>query len=298
MKNMDTESIRKANPFIVSDSFFGSVGTYMQEVTKLLGLKGIHIRTKPNPGFLDCIPQPNERNMAPVSKLTAQKKGDIGLFFNGDGSLMGAVSPEGKIIRSEWVCAVILDNWLKSKGKEWDFYTEIFTPNAAHHLLKHHNLEAMPLYRLNEENRPLDKAVIWDRRGLRFGSFLPDWDGIFQAMLLVQLLCKYELNWLSLIKYMESLTDNRIHEQKSFNMTSQHWEEKQKDLLEKIEEISPAVLEKLIEEGQDIKLIFRDGTWLGFQYNEIEKNLFLYYDAEIGQNTEKMMIELIGWLTN
>lgn len=59
---------------------FGSVGTYMQELLQAMGLRGIHIRTKPNPGFLDSIPQPNERNMAPVSKLTAQKMAIWGCF--------------------------------------------------------------------------------------------------------------------------------------------------------------------------------------------------------------------------
>lgn len=298
MKNMDIECIRKADPYIASDSFFGSVGTYMQEVTKLLELKGIHIRTKPNPGFLDCIPQPNERNMAPLSKLTAQKKGDIGLFYSGDGSLMGAVSPKGQIIRNEWACAVILNDWLECKGKEWDLYTEIFTSNVAQLLLERHNLKAMPLHMLKEENKPLEKAIIWDRKGLRFGNFLPDWDGIFQSMLLLQLLCKYDLNWQMFLQHMEELTEGRVQEQKSINITAQHWEEKQKDLLKKIEEIHSAELEKTIEEGEDIKLVFQDGTWLGFRYNEIEKNLFLYYDAKIGQNAEKMLIVLIEWLTS
>lgn len=158
-------------------------------------------------------------------------------------------------------------------------------------------MEAMPLHQLNEENRSLEKAVIWDRKGLRFGSFLPDWDGIFQAMLLLQALCKHDLNWQHFSQHMEFLVENRIQEQKSLNMNVQHWEEKQSVLLEKIEELSPVELDTVIEEGEEMKLVFQDGSWLGFQYNEIEKNLFLYYDSEIGQNEEKMLIELIGWLT-
>lgn len=297
MRNVNTECIRKANPFIASDSFFGSVGTYMQEVTKLLELKGIHIRTKPNPGFMDCIPQPNERNMAPLSKLTSQKNGDIGFFFNGDGSLIGAVSPKGQTIPAEWACAVILDDWLEDRGKEWEIYTESFTPNIAQVLLRKHNLEVMPLHLLKEENRSLEKAIIWDRKGLRFGSFIPDWDGIFQAMLLLKALCKHDLNWQHFAQRMESLTENRVQEQRSLSINAQQWEEKQINLLEKMEEISTVKLNKVTEEGEDIKLEFQDGSWLGFHYNGIEKTLFLYYDVEIGQNDEKMLIDLIGWLT-
>lgn len=176
--------------------------------------------------FLDSIPQPNERNMAPVSKLTAQKNGHMGLFFNGDGSIIGAVSPHGKIIRTEWAAALILDEWLKSKGKDFEFYTEIFTPEAAFKFFKHYGLEVLPLYRLKEENRPLDKAVIWDSKGLRLGSFLPDWDGILQAMLLVQALCRHDLNWQGFLSHMDLLTQNRVQEHRSLSMDADHWAEK------------------------------------------------------------------------
>ena len=296
-KNVDVESIRKANPYITSDSFFGSVGTYMQDLMKFMGLEGIHIRTKPNPGFMDCVPQPNERNMSPVSRLTVQKNGDIGLFFNGDGSVMGAVSPQGQIIRNEWAMAVILDEWLQFKGKDFDFYTEIFTPELAHLLLKHHGLEALPLHKLKERNRPLDKAVIWDRKGLRFGSFLPDWDAIFQGTLLLQALCRYDLNWQRFSKHMEVLTAKKIQEQKLINIDVDLWEEKKKSLLERVEEITPAGLDQVIEQGREIKLVLQDAGWLGFHYNECEKNLFLYYDAELGQYAENLLVQLIGWLT-
>ena len=65
------------------------------------------------------------------------------------------------------------------------------------------------------------------------------------------------------------------------------WEEKQKKLLEKLEEIYPKGLNQVIEEGQDTKLVFQDSSWLGFHYNERESSLFLYHDAESGQKAEK-----------
>lgn len=296
MENIDAECIRNANPFIASDSFFGSVGTYMQELLQAMGLGGIHIRTKPNPGFLDSIPQPNERNMAPVSKLTAQKNGHMGLFFNGDGSIIGAVSPHGKIIRTEWAAALILDEWLKSKGKDFEFYTEIFTPEAAFKFFKHYGLEVLPLYRLKEENRPLDKAVIWDSKGLRLGSFLPDWDGILQAMLLVQALCRHDLNWQGFLSHMDLLTQNRVQEHRSLSMDADHWAEKRRNLVETLDTLHSTGLDRVIEEGGDIKAVFKDDTWLGFHYNECESNLLLYYDTEPGKG-ENMLQKSIAWFT-
>jgi hypothetical protein len=37
--------------------------------------------------------------------------------------------------------------------------------------------------------------------------------------------------------------------------------------------------------------VLQDAGWLGFHYNECEKNLFLYYDAELGQNAENLLVQ-------
>ncbi len=67
-KVIDINTLCNKNLFIASDSFFGSVGTYFQDMMKEWTINGIHIRTKPNPGFMDCVPSPNSRNMHPVTR--------------------------------------------------------------------------------------------------------------------------------------------------------------------------------------------------------------------------------------
>jgi len=294
-ESVDIELIRSNKPNIASDSFFGSVGTYMQEMTRKLGLSGIHIRTRPNPGFMDSVPQPNDRNMNPLSKLVMNKKGDMGIFFNGDGSIMGAVSALGRRLPHSWVCAAMLEEWLTANGRDFDIYTEIFTPAVIHSLISRHGLEALPLCRLNEENRPLERAVICDRHCLILGSFLPDRDAVFQGMLLLQALCRHKLNWKQFMEHMEALAGDRHFEQKVVHLDAQVWENKQGDIPEKAEKLSPEKMVEVTEAGDDRKLVFEDGSWLGFSYNGKESSLFIYCDAVSRQWSDKFLSELIAW---
>jgi len=294
---LDLDTIRRHDPYIASDSFFGSVGTYMQDLMKRWKIRGISIRTKPNPCFMDMVPQPNERNMNPVSKLVSQKNADLGLFFSGDGSSIGAVSPMGWIIPGVWISAVILDEWLKYNKLE--VYTEIFTPNAAFSVLSHHGLKALPLNLLTEKNSGINQAVIWDRYGLVIGPFLPQRDGILQSLLLLQILCREEMDWAALARRIKTLSGDRMQEHKSIQLDAEIWDKKEKELIAKGEDIVSEKIIQWLEEGNNRKLCFQDGSWLGFHYNPEENCLFVYWDFDLkkGQKVENIMSSIITWLT-
>jgi phosphomannomutase len=295
-KYIDFALIRDRKPFVSTDSFFGSVGTYAQELLRENGISGVHIRTKPNPGFLDCIPQPNERNMQPVSKLVLQKQGNLGLFFNSDGSHFGASANGGEILPGTWVSAVILDEWMQINGNSFDLYTEFFTPGIADLMLSSCNLEAQPLYRLHEENRKVDCAVIWDRQSLTFGPFLPDRDGLFQGLLLLQALCRHDMDWEALAARVEALAGERYMDQKSINMDSNVWEKKRSSVFEQNVELFTGEVTEITEYDKEWKLAFRDSSWLGFSYNEKESSLFLYYDTPNRESMDHFFPAVVNWL--
>lgn len=295
-KYIDFGLIRERKPLIGTDSFFGSVGTYAQDILRDNGINSVHIRTKPNPGFMDCIPQPNERNMQPVSKLVLQKQGSLGLFFNGDGSQMGAAASNGETLSGMWASAVILDEWLHSNQNSCDMYTEFFTPGIARTMLAGCHLDAEPLNRLNEEYRDPARAVIWDRQSLTFGAFLPDRDGLFQGLLLLQALCRHDLDWQALTAGVEALAGKRYMDQKSINMDINFWERKQKAIFDQTVELFQEEAAEITEYDKEWKLTFKDSSWLGFSYNVKEGSLFLYYDTPSRESMEHFFPAAVNWL--
>jgi len=296
-KYINFELIKKVNASISSDSFFGSVGTYLQDMMRRFDIEGLHIRTKPNPGFQDSIPQPNERNMNPVSKLIAQKKGNLGLFFNGDGSIMGAAASGGQILPEMLASAVILDEWLKVNGRDFDVYTEIFTPEICYPLLEHYGIKPMPVHLLYEEGMKTERTIIWDRHGIVICPYLPDRDGIFQGLYLAQALCRNNLDWMKLTGNITSITGTRHYEHKSLSLDSGSWDRKRSVMLEEIKSAAAEDPDEVFESDQDIKIVFRSRSWLGFSYCSKENSLFLYCDAVSRQKADEIMSGVINWLT-
>lgn len=295
-KFIDINALCNRNPLIASDSFFGSVGTYFQDMMKKWSINGIHIRTKPNPGFMDCVPSPNNRNMHPVSRLVAQKRGNMGFFFNGDGSALGIVSPDGKILSNIEVSTLLLDEWIQAKGQEYDIYTEIFTPSRVNDLLSGYDIKTYPLHQLHENNKNWDRAIIWDRNGVIFSPFIPDRDGILQSLLLAQALSRDNMDWQKYTERMEGLTGGHVADQKILHLDSSMWDKKQKALLTKSESLSGKLVQ-VLEEGEDKKLCFEDGSWVGLSYNAAESSLNLLCENNEQRKAEEVLSQYQFWLT-
>ena len=295
-KYLDFSLMKEQRPLVVSDSFFGSVGTYFQDILNENGVSGVHIRTKANPGFLDSIPQPNDRNMQPLSRLITQKRGNIGLFFNGDGSQLGVVTSNGEILSSLWISAIALYEWISTMGNKYDVYTELFTPQIAIPILDHYQLKEAPLYKLYEGSSDFSRAIIWERQSLTFGGFLPEKDGMFQGLLLLRALYRNEMDWKKLMHNVQVLAGQGYMEQKSINMDGNTWNRKRSAIMDqKVEFIKEGTVIN-IEEDKDLKLWLSDGSWLGFSHNPKDCNLSIFYDTASREASEGYFPAVISWL--
>lgn len=279
---------RKA-PVVIYDACFGSVGGYFKELLELLGLNSTAIRSKPNPGFMDCAPQPNNRNLQLAGKLVKQKKGNIGLFFNGDGSRLGVVDSNGDIVPDHWVSAIVLKEWLDIKGSGLRVYTELFTPSVSAPLLSSMGITPLPSYRLYEQKEDPGLAVVWDRHSVSCGGFVPDRDAMAEALLLIRALMRYGLDWQALLADIIRVTGMRSFGTRSLSMDKGTWTRKRKLMMG--QGLLPGELGSVIntEENGDLKLWLDDGSWLGFCFNPKEEHLSVYYDAPgLGQAEEKL----------
>jgi len=276
-------------PVVIYDACFGSVGGYFKDILEHLGLDSTAIRSKPNPGFTDCAPQPNKRNLQLAGKLVKQKKSDIGLFFNGDGSRLGVVDSNGEIVPDHWVSAIVLKEWLDIKGCDLRVYTDLLTPSISVPLLSSMGKSPLPLYRLYEQKEDPGLAVVWDRHSVYCGGFIPDRDAMAEALLLIRALVRHGLDWQALLADIIKVTGMRSYSTRSLNMDKSTWARKMKLITG--QGFLPEELGSIIntEENGDLKLWLDDGSWLGFCFNPKEEHLLIYYDAPgLGQADEKL----------
>lgn len=286
-------------PLIISDSCFGSVGRYITDILKQYDLNTIAIRTKPNPGFMDFIPNPSYRNMLPMSRLIKQRDGQIGLFFSGDGSSLGIVDSRGDTVSNQWVSAIVLKEWLDITGKEYNMYTDIFTPAISIPMLLYKSsAKHLPLYEIFEQTEQGENFLVWDRQSVYCSDFILDRDAMLEAIVLVCALVRYECDWPSMIADVQKITGMRYFLSRSISLNKNLWSRKKRLLASHDSIGNLGNIINIQEEGEDLKLWLMDGSWAGFSYNAVEEHLCIYYDAPTQNQAEINLAFLVSFISS
>jgi phosphomannomutase len=284
---------------VVSDSCFGSVLDYLKDILKAYGINPISIRTKPNPGFMDLVPCPNQRNMQAMSRLIRRREANIGLFFSGDGSGLGVLDSRGDMVEEQWIYAIVLGEWLKIRQASSTLYTDIFTPSILSPIqMSNRLLDQRPLYQLARDQDMPDPYIVWDRQGLYFSEFIPDLDGIFEALLFLSALISHRGDWYRLVNNIQRTSGIRTYLTRSISIANASWKRK-KAQLESYNGL--AGLGRIInieQVAEDLKLWFMDGSWAGLAYRPSEDRLTIYYDAPGQRDAEADIGLLTSFLTS
>ncbi len=291
------DRIQKLRPLVVSDSFFGSMGAYAFDILKDCEIACLSIRSKPNPGFMDSVPIPNERNIQPLAKLVKQRQAMIGLFFSGDGSQVGTVDTDGSPVPFGLFSAAAVETWIRGLGPPNHIYTGLSTPQSASTLIKSFKIEESPLSALSFDQNFTEVAtsLIWTRQSVIFGPYLPDKDGLFLALLFLQALCHREGKWQQMYKDMAGYTKDRLYEQKMISLERGDWKRKKQMLLGANAELFLDHPITRIEEDGALKLHFQN-SWITFCYNAQEENISMVYDSEDTDENKEFLTQITRWL--
>ena len=293
---IDFERIKSAKPLVICDGFYGSAGEYFSKIMEFFGIPCMKLRCKPNPGFADALPQPNERNMSLLAKVTKEKKADAGFFFNGDGSRLGVVNSDGVCMDYSLFSAMAVEEWLRREQRGLRAICGFSAPQRAARLMKYYNIPIQSKNGTASWETEGPPALLWDGFSLRYGEFMKDDDAIFQALTLLQGLAGRDLNWASWILEIGSIAGDEYFEQKTLSVSKAFWEEKRKGLFDQsIDSFFDKPLAR-IEEEQDIKLWFDEEEWIFLNYDGQEEVLSIIATGTGEERTEKMFRNFVAWL--
>ncbi len=280
---------------IVYDSFYGSIGSLPESFLRDKGVQCLGIRTKPNPSFQDSAPKPNERNIQPLIKLVLQRKAAVGFFYNGDGSQLGVVDNTGQLIEESLVSALLLTEWKRLSGDNFSVITDIATPFIASDILKHNNIEEIPA-RSYKEDSDGSTTVVWDGRGLRFNSVVPDRDSLFQSILFLSALARYNFDYKRMTDEIISITGHRFASNRLINFDEKGWQIKRDKILNLDAEILKGFSCREIEEDRAIKIHLENKGFILFDYNSLDKNVLVALHTIYEEGIDEKFAKLVKWV--
>ena len=191
----DLDLIRKANFKFAIDSMYGSGRGVLPGIFDKHGIRYVAIRQDVNPLFPGINPEPIIPHVALLQETVMKEKCHAGLVTDGDADRIGAVAEDGSFVDSH-KCICVLLNWLL-KYKKWpgDVVRAFNTSGmidriAAKYGRKLHETSIGFKY---IADLMMDHEILIggeESGGIGYGRFLPERDGILNALLLANVMAE------------------------------------------------------------------------------------------------------------
>ena len=191
----DLDLIRGANFRFAIDSMYGSGCGVLAKIFDAHGIRYVAIRQEVNPLFPGINPEPILPHVALLQETVVKEKCHAGLVTDGDADRIGAVAEDGSFVDSHKCFAVLL-NWLLVY-KKWpgDVVRAFNTSGMIDRITAKHGRK---LYETSIGFKYIADLMMEheiliggeESGGIGYGRFLPERDGILNALLLANVMAE------------------------------------------------------------------------------------------------------------
>ncbi|MBI3476667.1 MAG: phosphoglucomutase/phosphomannomutase family protein [Acidobacteria bacterium] len=191
----DLDIIRRANFKFAIDSMYGSGRGVLPGIFDKNGIQYVAIRQDANPLFPGINPEPILPHVSLLQETVKKEKCHAGLATDGDADRIGAVAEDGSFVDAH-KCFAILANWLLERRK-WpgDLVrafntTKMIDRIAAKHGRKMHEVSIGFKYAADLMMTREILIAGEESGGIGFGCFIPERDGVLNALLLANVMAE------------------------------------------------------------------------------------------------------------
>ena len=191
----DLGLIRRANFKFAIDAMYGSGRHVLTQIFDKNEIRYVAIRQDVNPLFPGINPEPILPHVALLQQIVIKEQCHAGLATDGDADRIGAVAEDGSFVDAH-KCFAVLTNWLL-EHKKWPGAivrafntTRMVDRIAARHGRKLHEV---PIgFKYAAELMMTEEILIGGEEsgGIGYGRFLPERDGILNALLLANVMAE------------------------------------------------------------------------------------------------------------
>lgn len=283
-KIIDIDSIIKSKIKIVLDPMFGSGIGYIEKV--LDGYKYLKvINNKRDPLFGGINPEPIEQNLKKLMKEVKDNKSDIGIVLDGDADRLGIVDNKGFYMSSHKVFSLILLHHIKNKKFSPDIIRTVSGTFLIDKIAKKYNLK---LYETPVGFNNIAEIMIKNQNaiggeesgGFGYSYYLPERDGIFSGLLMLEFLAKEKRSLRQILKSVD-----KEYGKLRYDRIDVHFKQQQrKDIERVVNDFEKKLIynnKKItdINKKDGIKFILGDDEWILFRFSGTEPLLRIYCEA-------------------
>ncbi len=271
-------------------------GTSRGLFCSLEGLEVLEIRNKRDALFGGIAPEPVERNLKPLMKKVRALNFDLGVANDGDGDRLALCDEGGNYLNPQIIYALILLHLLRNRRERDGVVVKtVSTTFLANRICKKEGVElkevGVGFKNVNEVI--LKEKVIFggeESGGFGFPKFLPERDGFFSALLILEFLKLRGVSLSSLVREVLEEFGNSYYTRKDLRVSEEVLRRFSELLREPPRSLGGFKVKK-INKKDGIKFILEDDSWLLLRKSGTEPLLRLYCEGESREEVEELIKE-------
>ncbi len=191
--NIDLVSIRESNLKVAHDPMYGA-GQGL--IKKLLGDHQVtELHSEFNPGFHGQAPEPIAHNLEPLSKVIVEENCDVGIANDGDADRIGMFDERGEFVNSHQLLSLLTKYLSQHKSLEGSIIKTFSTTTMLDKQAEAYGLpiETTPIGFKYIAEKIISQDVLVggeESGGLAVKSHIPERDGIFIGLLIMEMMVK------------------------------------------------------------------------------------------------------------
>ncbi|MEN3034606.1 MAG: phosphoglucomutase/phosphomannomutase family protein [Aquificaceae bacterium] len=293
---INLELLSQKQLFCIHDAMYGSSAGLFNTVLSGTKIQVLPIRSFRDPLFGNHSPEPVEKNLKILSERVRALNANIGIANDGDGDRLALVDERGQFVNSQLVYVLILYYLVKVKGlRDGVVVKTVSTTSLVDKICERENIPVreVPVGFKNVNDVVLREKVLFggeESGGYGIIDFLPERDGLFSGIAILELLSSIEHSLSEFIEEIYTLYGRVFYKRQDMQVS-----DSKKELLKSLRENPPDFVNNLktvkARTDDGLKLFFEDGSWLLARASGTEPLIRLYAEAPSLDRAES----LISW---
>jgi phosphomannomutase len=294
-RNLDLDRLRAADLDLLIDPMYGAGATWMPRLLAGGRIRVQEIHSERNPYFGGINPEPIPPNVNEALAAIVDGGADLGLFLDGDADRAGAADERGAFITTLQIFALLMYYLAEHRGLRQPVVKTVNETSMAERLGKHFGIEVyeVPVGFKYVGPKMIETGAMMggeESGGFGFGMHLPERDGIFADLMLLDLfLREKEAGRWPVSKAMAHL--HEIAGPSSYQRLDVHFDRtvypalKDRLLVELPQKApaelagSPVVRTQTLSTNDGFKFFAADGSWLLVRFSGTEPLVRVYTEA-------------------
>jgi len=289
----DTDVIKKNFNFpVVIDAMYGAGQGLCREIYKELSSSEIiEIHGHKNASFGTINPEPIGNNLNGAIKILKEKKSMLAICLDGDGDRIGAIGENGNFVSSHHIFAILLKYLVKNDKLSGKVVKTVSTSSIIDRICTKYGLELLtkPIGFKYISEEILAGGVIMggeESGGLWVSGYMPERDGIFMGLKLIEVLCRENKSVNEVLKDIYNEFGYFVYRRADYEIDNTRKERLRDYLSKNIPDILKAEMNSKPVTIDGFKYVLKDGSWIMIRPSGTEAVIRIYAESDTNEKLD------------